>query len=131
MSYFKKEQLAKFQKKKRAKKRKGKSFHRWYDSTAEKDRALELIEKERIGDIFDLELNPVVKLVEGFDFRPDSHYFESGSGREVYEDVKGAGSDRFNTACRLWLYHGLAVLLVVKRKSITSPFVVTKQITPM
>lgn len=109
----------------------GRLTDRYYDSGAERDRCEWLRVEEMEGRIRDLEFQPVVKLVEGFEYRPDSKYVEVDTGRVIYEDVKGAETQRFRDSSRLWRYHGPATLRIVKRRGKDQPFLVTKEITPI
>lgn len=64
-----------------------------FDSKAEADRYLELLCREQVGDIRDLELQPRYdfklnnKLM--FFYKGDFRYYDNCTGKTVIEDVKG------------------------------------------
>lgn len=114
-----------------AKKAHSKLSDRWFDSMGERDRGDSLKAREMNGEISDLQFQPVVELVEGFTYRPDFYYYEVSEEREIWEDFKGAETERFRTAKSLWRYHGPGILRITKRRNVKAPFIVVKEIFPI
>ena len=109
---------------------------RSYASTAEKDRAEELLLLQEAGHISDLLAQPVVRLAGAVNYRPDFSYWEKAyvttptSGRMIYEDVKGVVTERFAVICQLWAKWGPATLRITQRSGRKGGFRVTREILP-
>ena len=103
---------------------------RLYDSGAERDRAQELKLLERARAIRELEEQPCVQLTRYHDYRPDFAYKRKGETVFVFEDVKGADTERFIINCRLWRERGPAELHITKRQGKASRFYAGKTIVP-
>lgn len=97
-----------------AKKSQGFTSGKIYDSKAERDRAEYLKAQERDGEIENLIEQPVVQLTKFHRYKPDFCYKEKG--RLVFEDCKGAVTDRFRINCNLWRERGPGVLRISKRQ---------------
>ena len=102
---------------------------RSYASTAEKDRAEELLLLQQGGAISGLIAQPVVQLAGAVNYRPDFRYLEAG-GREIFEDVKGVVTERFAVICQLWAKWGPATLRITQRSNRRSGFLVRREILP-
>jgi hypothetical protein len=90
-----------------------------YDSQAEANRASELDLMVSSKQIFFWIPQPMFLLVEGFTYRPDFlvvGYDHKNLQITWVEDVKGAETQRFRDAKRLWQVHGKIPLHVLKRK---------------
>lgn len=85
-----------------------------YASKAEMNRAEVLKKQEQDGEITDLVEQPKVHLSKYHSYKPDFGYTENG--RRVFEDVKGAETDRFRINMNLWRERGPGVLRVSKRQ---------------
>lgn len=96
-----------------AKKAQGYTSGKMYDSMAERDRAERLKKDETDGEISDLVEHPKVQLTKYQTYKPDFCYKENG--RLVFEDVKGAETERFRINMKLWRERGPGVLRVSKR----------------
>lgn len=96
-----------------AQKAKGFTSGKIYDSKAERDRAEWLKEAETKGEIENLIEHPVVQLTRFHKYKPDFCYIEGG--RLVFEDVKGAVTDRFRINCNLWRERAPGILRITKR----------------
>lgn len=101
---------------------------RSYASTAEKDRAEELMLLELAGEITGLQAQPVVRLAGSVNYKPDFRYLEGT--REIFEDVKGVVTERFSVICQLWPKWGPATLRVTERSNRRAGFRTTKEILP-
>lgn len=97
-----------------AKKSRGFTSGKIYDSMAERDRAEYLKKQEQDGEISNLIEQPKVQLTKFHRYKPDFCYQENG--RLVFEDCKGAITDRFRINCNLWRERGPGVLRVSKRQ---------------
>lgn len=84
-----------------------------YDSKAERDRAEYLKKAEQDGEISALSEHPKVQLTKYQTYKPDFVYTENG--RLVFEDVKGAETERFKINKKLWRERGPGVLRISKR----------------
>lgn len=86
---------------------------------------------ERAGEIRDLVEQPWVDLTKYHTYHPDFAYYEKSKdgGRWVFEDVKGASTERFVINCRLWHERGPGVLIVT-RKAEGGRFLRVKEIMP-
>ncbi len=102
---------------------------RWYDSTAERDYALELDALARAGEISELQMQPRVELDRGIFYKPDFCFQEHG--RYVWVDVKGVETERFRLLCKLWRNRGPGPLRIIKRAGRRSSFVVVREIMPL
>lgn len=96
-----------------AQKTKGLTSGKVYDSKAERDRAEWLKAAHADGSIQDLMEHPVVQLTKFHKYKPDFCYREDG--RLVFEDVKGAVTDRFRINCNLWRERAPGILRISKR----------------
>ena len=96
-----------------ARKTQGLTSGKLYDSKAERDRAEWLKAAEADGTITNLIEHPQVQLTKFHKYKPDFCYQEDG--RLVFEDVKGAVTDRFRINCNLWRERGPGVLRISKR----------------
>jgi hypothetical protein len=96
-----------------ARKSKGFTSDKLYDSQAERNRAEYLKAQETAGEIANLMEHPKVQLTKFHAYKPDFCYEENG--RLVFEDVKGAVTDRFRINCKLWRERGPGVLRISKR----------------
>ncbi len=101
---------------------------RWYASTAEHDYHAELKLREEAGDVRDVQCQPVVRLANAVNYRPDFKFVDARTERVVYVEVKGFEGERWRVIQQLWRVHGPATLQVVKRSG--RAFVVTKEILP-
>lgn len=101
---------------------------RSYASTAEKDRAEELLLLEQAGEISELTAQPVVRLAGSVNYRPDFRYTEGS--RVIFEDVKGVVTERFAVICQLWPKWGPATLRITQRSGRKAGFRVTREILP-
>lgn len=97
-----------------AKKARGLTSGTLYDSMGERDRAEYLKKQEIDGEISDLSEHPKVHLSKFHSYKPDFTYIENG--RRVFEDFKGAVTDRFRINCNLWRERGPGVLRITKRQ---------------
>ena len=111
-----------------AKKAKGFTTGRMYDSTAERDRAEILNLLQVAGEISDLKEQTVIELMTGVKYRPDFDYEENG--RRVYEDVKGVMTERFRIICAIWRHHGPGPLRITKRDGRGGRFKIVKTVNP-
>jgi hypothetical protein len=96
-----------------AKKTKGFTSGKLYDSKAERDRAEYLKKSETEGEISAFAEHPKVQLTKYQTYKPDFVYSESD--RLVFEDVMGAETDRFKINVKLWRERGPGVLRISKR----------------
>lgn len=96
-----------------AKKTRGYTSGKIYDSKAERDRAEVLKLDEAAGKISEFEEQPKVNLTKFHTYKPDYVYLENG--RVVFEDCKGVESDRFKINKKLWRERGPGVLRISKR----------------
>ena len=97
-----------------AKKAQGYTSGKMYDSMAERDRAEYLKKAEAEGEISHLVEHPKVQLTKYQTYKPDFAYLENG--RAVFEDVKGAETERFKINVKLWRERGPGVLRISKRQ---------------
>ena len=97
-----------------AKKVKGFTSDKIYDSMAERNRAEYLKDMETKGEIEDLREQPKVQLSKYHTYKPDFCYLENG--RRVFEDHKGAETERFRINVKLWRERGPGVLRITKRR---------------
>lgn len=97
-----------------AQKSRGFTSGKMYDSRAERDRAEYLKAQEAAGEISALVEQPKVQLTKFHGYKPDFCYQEKG--RLVFEDCKGAITDRFRINCNLWRERGPGVLRISKRQ---------------
>lgn len=95
-------------------KTRGLTSGKMYDSKAERDRAEWLKEAEAKGEIQNLIEQPKVQLTKFHGYKPDFCYQENG--RLVFEDCKGAVTDRFRINCKLWRERAPGVLRISKRQ---------------
>jgi hypothetical protein len=105
---------------------------RLYDSGAERDRAADLRLMEKGGLIVLLEEQPFVQLTLYHSYHPDFVYWEkTREGRRlIFEDVKGASTERFIINCRLWHERGPAVLRITRRAGRDKNWSHVKEIMP-
>lgn len=104
---------------------------RSYDSTAERDRAEQLLLLQRGRAIRDLVEQPRLHLACGVHYKPDFAYREVGGPRvTTYEDVKGVETERFRIVKRLWAAFGPGPLHILKRHGRSAAFLVVEIITP-
>lgn len=101
---------------------------RWYASTAERDRAVELRQMEAAGLIAALEMQVPIRLAGSVTYRADFVYQEDG--RTIVEDVKGVVTERFAVVCQLWSLWGVGVLRITARNGRRRGFVVRREILP-
>ena len=111
-----------------AKRAKGYTTGKMYDSTAERDRAEILNLMQKTGEISDLKEQTVIELMIGVKYRPDFDYEEKG--RRVYEDVKGVMTERFRIIIAIWRHHGPGPLRITKRAKYGGKFAVVKTVYP-
>lgn len=97
-----------------AKKARGLTSGTLYDSMGERDRAEYLKKQEIDGEISDLTEHPKVQLTKYHGYKPDFTYLENG--RRVFEDFKGAETERFRINCNLWREKGPGILRITKRQ---------------
>lgn len=97
-----------------AKKAQGFTSGKMYDSKAERDRAEYLKKVETDGEVSDFMEHPKVQLTKYQTYKPDFVYMENG--RLVFEDVKGAETERFKINIKLWRERGPGVLRISKRQ---------------
>jgi hypothetical protein len=93
---------------------KGLTSDKMYDSKAEMNRAEYLKKAELDGEISGLVEQPKVQLARFHAYKPDFTYIENG--RRVFEDVKGAETERFRINKNLWRERGPGVLRISKRQ---------------
>jgi len=74
---------------------------------------------------------PVIDLTCEIKYKADFYYLELKTMRWIYAEVKGVTGERFAVIKQLWRYHGDGLLQIVKRKSASSPFIVTQEIFPI
>lgn len=96
-----------------AKKALGYTSGKMYDSKAERDRAEYLKAEETEKRIESFQEHPKVNLTKYHPYKPDFVYYENS--RLVFEDVKGAETDRFRINKQLWRERGPGVLRISKR----------------
>jgi hypothetical protein len=96
-----------------AKKAQGYTSGKMYDSKAERDRAEYLKKSELEGEISGFAEHPKIQLTKYQTYKPDFVYTENG--RLVFEDVKGAETERFKINVKLWRERGPGVLRISKR----------------
>jgi hypothetical protein len=101
---------------------------RWYASTAERDRAVELRQMEAVGLISALALQVPIRLAGSVTYRADFVYQEDG--RLIVEDVKGVVTERFAVVCQLWPLWGEGVLRITARGGRRRGFMVRREILP-
>jgi len=121
-------------------KKRGNKFHavksripggiKLYDSGAERDRAQELKLLERAKAIRNLDEQPIIQMTKYHTYRPDFAYQRKGEVAWVFEDVKGAKTERFVINCRLWKERGPGILRTIERKGKIQPFKITDVINP-
>lgn len=97
-----------------AKKAVGFTTGKLYDSMGERDRAEWLKKAEQDGEIESLSEHPKVQLTKYHAYKPDFTYLENG--RRVFEDFKGAETERFRINKKLWKERGPGVLRISKRR---------------
>lgn len=97
-----------------AKKAKGWTSGKMYHSSGERDRAEVLKLMEKAGEIEALEEQPKVMMTKYHPYHPDFTYLEKG--RRVFEDFKGAETERFKINCNLWRERGPGVLRITRRR---------------
>lgn len=105
--------------------------NRWYDSKAERDYAEILRLRELTDEIAYITAQPVIDLTCEIKYKCDFRYFEIKTNRWIYAEVKGVETERFRMIKKLWRYHGDGLLQIIKRKSASSPFIVTQEIFPI
>lgn len=99
---------------------------RWFDSTAERDRAEELRSLEAAGEIKALTLQPKVDLTAGITWKLDFSYTEQG--RTVWEDVKGVIGRDVALKVRLWREYGPGLLRLTRRANRQREFTVVREV---
>jgi hypothetical protein len=97
----------------RAKKSRNLSGH-LAGSGLERRRGDELILQQRGRIISGLEFQPKVQLRKYHTYKPDHFFFDEG-GRRIYDDAKGAETERFKINCRLWKECGPGILRISKQ----------------
>lgn len=96
-----------------AQKTQGFTSGKMYDSKAERDRAEYLKIEETEKRIEALSEHPKISLTKFHTYKPDFVYYENS--RLVFEDCKGAITDRFRINMKLWRERGPGVLRISKR----------------
>jgi Protein of unknown function (DUF1064) len=101
---------------------------KYFRSTAEYRRWIELQILERAGEITDLEFQPSFKLTDAkISYQADSGYLENG--KRIIEDHKGTRPPRFKVIVQLWKHYGPHPLRITVRKG-NSYGVVQEEIIP-
>lgn len=96
-----------------AKKTPGLTSSKMYPSALERNRAEYLKAMQADKEIEHYEEQPRVWLAKYHSYHPDFVYMEGG--RWVFEDAKGAETERFHINCNLWREKGPGVLRISKQ----------------
>ena len=84
-----------------------------FDSKAEAEYYIHLLNLQKIGDVKIIALQPKVYLTEArILYKPD--FLIEENGRSVYIDVKGYRHPVFQIKKRLWVHYGQGVLRIIR-----------------